>query len=105
MADMNNIPDELQKIHEKIDKVIDDVNVKVNDVLKKVHDEIDELPGVKPKKSRKRWDNTFLGLVFLVFGFFWLGNNLDWFDLRVPFWPVILIIIGLYLLLESRDRD
>lgn len=41
-----------------------------------------------------------LGMLLLVIGVYYLGKNLGWWP-EVPFWPLVLIIAGLYLVLKK----
>ena len=104
MAKNNSNSDDLRDLPGKIDKVLEEVDQRISEVMKKVDEKVGEITGESRKKTRKVWDNTFWGVVLLLVGFFWLGNNLDWFRISIPFWPVVLIVIGLYLLLENRHR-
>lgn len=45
--------------------------------------------------------NVFWGLVLIVVGLVWMGNQMEWFDLHIPFLPVVAIILGLHLLMKS----
>jgi hypothetical protein len=104
VAKDNNIPDDSTELSEKIEKVVEEVNQHINEALKKVDEKIEQISGEPRKRSRKHWDNSFWGIVLVLVGFFWLGNNLDWFDIHIPLLPVVLIVIGLWLLLEHRNR-
>jgi apolipoprotein N-acyltransferase len=63
------------------------------------------MPEEPQKRHRKHWDSPFWGIVLIVVGFIWLGNNLHWFRIHLPIWPLVLIVIGVYLLLEHRHRS
>jgi hypothetical protein len=60
-----------------------------------------------------------IGTILILVGFIWFGASMEWIDLtwirRVPFWPVIVIVIGVSMVyrgfetkkergLESRKR-
>lgn len=96
---------DMKDLSEQIDKIVEDVNARVDEAVKKIDEKVEQMTGIKLKKSRKAWDNTFWGAVLILIGFFWLGNNLDWFSIHIPFWPVVLIVIGLYLLLDHRRHS
>ena len=102
MAENNKSSDSSSDIHDKVDRIIDDVNQRVSDAMQQVNQKIDEITGKSNRKTKKQKDNTFWGIVMIVVGFFWLGNNLDWFDFNIPIWPIAIIIVGLYLLIEGR---
>jgi hypothetical protein len=52
--------------------------------------------------------NLIGGLVLIVLGVIFLGNELDWFHIRFRdvfrFWPVILIAYGIYYLVRGSQR-
>ena len=47
----------------------------------------------------------FWGIVLIAVGFIWLGNNLDWFSYEIPWVPVTMIAIGIYLILRYWEKD
>lgn len=52
--------------------------------------------------------NLVGGIVLIALGVIFLGNELDWFDIRFRdvfrFWPVILIAYGIYYLVRGTQR-
>jgi hypothetical protein len=104
MTKDNNLSDDLSKLSEKMENLAEEVNQQVEEVVKKVDEKIEQIGGEPRKKSRKHWDNSFWGIVLIVVGLLWLGNNLHWFRIHLPIWPLVLIVIGLYLLLDHRHR-
>ena len=102
MTKDNNSYDNLSK---KIDKFVEEIDRQIEEVVKKVDEKIEHIGGEPRKKSRKHWDNSFWGIVLIVVGLLWLGNNLHWFRIHLPVWPLVLIVFGLYLLLEHRRRS
>jgi hypothetical protein len=104
MAEDDNIHDDSSRSSPDFEKVVGDLDQRVKDALKKVEEKLGQIEEEPREKSRRRWDNSFWGIVLLLLGFFWLGNNLHWFRIHIPFWPVILIVIGLYLLLDQRNN-
>jgi len=41
-----------------------------------------------------------LGMILLVLGVYYLGTNIGWWP-ELPFWPVVLIVLGLYLVIKK----
>lgn len=56
------------------------------------------------KVYRSRGGN-FWGLLLIAIGVFWLGRNLGWFDIRLPLWPTLLILFGIYILVSDSRKS
>jgi hypothetical protein len=41
-----------------------------------------------------------IGAILIVLGVYYLGTHLNWW-LELPFWPVVLIVLGLYLVIKK----
>lgn len=41
--------------------------------------------------------NTFptVGAILLIIGCLWLAKDLGWITVKIPFWPILLIVLGL----------
>jgi hypothetical protein len=46
-----------------------------------------------------------LALFILSWGIVWLGNDLGWWNMSFPFWPVIVIITGIAILLHEVRKS
>ena len=46
-----------------------------------------------------RHSGIFWGILFIVVGLFWFGKKANWFspELITMFWPVVLIVIGIWI--------
>ncbi len=44
------------------------------------------------------WSRIVFGLFVLAAGITWLGNELKWWDIPFPFWPVVAVVVGVALL-------
>ncbi len=42
-----------------------------------------------------------LAVFILAWGLVWLGNDLGWWNISFPFWPVIVILAGLAILVHE----
>lgn len=54
--------------------------------------------------DRGGWFRILLGLVLLLTGIGWLGNELKWWQINIPFWPVLIVIIGAAIFLGGIER-
>ncbi|MFC2150622.1 LiaI-LiaF-like domain-containing protein [Calditrichota bacterium] len=50
-------------------------------------------------------NSSFWGVVLICFGGFWIMRELGWLDFNIPFWPSVLVVIGLYILFTSGKLD
>jgi hypothetical protein len=57
-------------------------------------------PWHKHKKSLSVGGLVF-SLLILSWGVAWLGNDLGWWQFDFPFWPVLVVIIGLAALINT----
>ena len=64
------------------------------------------IPAALPKKRGS--GRIIAGVLFVTFGFFFMLSEFDlipyWFDIH-KLWPVILIVIGIYILLRSGKKE
>jgi len=44
------------------------------------------------------------GIFILCWGLVWLGNDMGWWNLSFPFWPVIVILTGIMILLYELKK-
>ncbi|ABD39797.1 hypothetical protein Mhun_0019 [Methanospirillum hungatei JF-1] len=45
-----------------------------------------------------------LGILIFCWGFVWLGNDIGWWNFSFPFWPVIVILTGIMILLYELKK-
>lgn len=45
-----------------------------------------------------------LGLLILAWGAVWLGNDLGWWNVEFPFWPVVIILIALAIIFGELKK-
>jgi hypothetical protein len=64
------------------------------------------------KKWEKQWDSKqedkhggvfgiVFGLIVLALGLLWMGNEAGWWAINLPFWPLVVVIIGVFILFGS----
>ena len=50
------------------------------------------------------YGKILLALVIIAFGVSDLGTSMGWWNFSIPFWPVVLILFGLWLLLHGIEQ-
>ncbi len=45
-----------------------------------------------------------IGIFIFCWGLVWLGNDMGWWDFSFPFWPVIVILTGIMILLYELKK-
>ncbi|HOJ96018.1 MAG TPA: hypothetical protein PK024_04165 [Methanospirillum sp.] len=46
-----------------------------------------------------------IGIFILCWGVVWLGNDMGWWAFSFPFWPVIVILTGVMILLYELKKS
>ena len=54
------------------------------------------------KVQKKKKEGGFFGFAMIVVGIILLGNEMGWFRWDIPWFPVVIILIGIYLIIEHR---
>jgi hypothetical protein len=55
-------------------------------------------------KNQVRIGVLALSLFILAWGIVWMGNDLGWWHISFPFWPVVVILIGLVILISELRK-
>ncbi|MBL7169475.1 MAG: hypothetical protein ISS48_00470 [Candidatus Aenigmarchaeota archaeon] len=42
-----------------------------------------------------------LGLIVIISAISWIGNDIGWWQINFPFWPLIALLIGIAILIEA----
>lgn len=45
-----------------------------------------------------------IGIFVIAWGIIWLGNDLGWWQMPFPFWPIVIILFGLAILLGEIKK-
>ncbi len=90
--------DKFEQRVEALGKRIEEVAERIG---QKVEARVETSARCSPHRERGR---IFWGLAFVVAGFIWLGNRMDWFRFDVPIAATVLIILGLYMIVTARHR-
>ena len=108
----------------KIEKSIEDIDLdkKVRQLEKRVEDigtrleEKGEAFGkkmdLKAQEVREKIDkklpsghSIFWGIVLIAVGLIWLGGNMGWFDYDIPWFAVVLIALGIYMVVRNWEKS
>ncbi len=55
------------------------------------------------QSSGKSSSRMYFGILLIAVGFFLLAKEMGWISMRLPIWPLLLIILGFYLLLSKKQ--
>jgi len=95
----------------KIEEKIEEISRKVETKMKEMGDLVDEklkehFSDAKTHHHKQRYmhSTNFWGIILIIFGILFLAKNIHWIHWNLPIFPVILIIIGAYLIYGGK-RD
>lgn len=77
-----------------MDERLNEISKQLDEHLNSAHSHSGSL-----KRSRLFW-----GLALIAGGIIWLGDQVGWFELDLPFWPTAMIVLGLYWVISSRKH-
>lgn len=95
----------------KLEEKIKELENTVEDLTRKIDEKGSEISEHIQNKARKaQKENSsghylFWGVIFIIVGFLWLGNNLRWFIREVPWVPVVIIALGIYLIIRNLEKE
>ncbi|MBC8205196.1 hypothetical protein ISS30_06975 [bacterium] len=95
-----------ERIEEEIERASKVIEEKAQEIGRKIESEF--RGGKKSEHSERRCHHSagnFWGVVLIIFGFIFLAENLRWIDWNIPFWPLLLIVVGAYLIYDKRRDD
>jgi hypothetical protein len=92
-AHMKRLEERIEEIGKQVEVKGEEIGKKAQTKAKDIQREVESQPGM----------HTFLGgIVLIVIGLIWLGNNLGWIEYDIPWVPVVMIVIGAYLILKHH---
>lgn len=100
--------DKLDEKMKNLEKRVDEIGKKVEDKGEEFGKRVEEkAKAIKKDFERKghHGHTMFWGIVLIVVGLIWLGNNVGWFFYDVPWFPVAMIAVGIYLIVRHWDRE
>ena len=73
-----------------------------------------DIKGIPKAEEWKKWEKEcgkkekndaaggiIFGLIVLALGLLWMGNEAGWWAINLPFWPLVVVIIGIFILFGS----
>lgn len=89
----DKIEQKVSALEKKIEKIGKGIETKAKTVQEEVH------------QKGHHGHTLFWGIVLIVIGIIWLGNNLEWFVYEIPWIPVIMIAGGIYIIIKNWEKD
>jgi len=115
--------EQLEKQMKKLEKTIEDIELekkmkklekRLEEIGKKVEqrgEEFGKKMEVKAREVRRKMDKKshsghgiFWGILLIVLGLLWLGGNMGWFYYDIPWFAVVLIAIGIFLVVRNWEK-
>lgn len=94
---MKRLEKRMEEMGKKLEEKGEELGKRVEGKAKTVHDKLG--------RKGHREHSVFWGIVLIVVGFVWLGNNLDWFDYDIPWVPVVMIGVGIFLVIRHWEKE
>lgn len=90
---MERLEAEIRRMEKQIDSKLDKLEV-----------DISRLTGSRKDSDlgQRAGSRFFWGIILIVVGILWMADKFDWFEIPFRFWPVALVVVGLYLLLVRK---
>jgi len=90
------LDERLERRVAELEKKIDRMGKRAGERLKTVKGDIHD--------GRHQGHVFFWGIVLIVVGIIWLGNNLEWFVYEIPWISVIMIAAGVYIIFKNWEK-
>ena len=97
-----------EKIEEKIEQAAREFKEKAKEIGERIEKEFKSEAGERGRhdpKHRPHRSANFWGAVLIIIGFLFLAENLRWIDWDIPFWPIVLIVVGAYIIYDQKRHD
>lgn len=92
------LEDKIKDLENRLGRQVRDLEKRLDEAGRRLERKIDAAvgSGTQPEDeeaSKPSGGGLFWGIVLLIAGVIWLGNNLDWFYVDVP-WVAVMLIAG-----------
>jgi hypothetical protein len=94
---MKHFEKRLDEIGEKVEQRGEEFGRRVEEKAKSIHKDF--------AGKGHNGHGLFWGIVLIALGLLWLGNNLGWFYYDIPWFPVVMIAVGIYMILRYRESE
>ena len=68
----------------------------------------EELAKLKCDERKEKGEGGVAGIIFgilvIALGVVWMGNEAGWWLINLPFWPLVIVIIGLFMFFGSLKK-
>ena len=98
-----DIDRKIEDLEQRLEASVHKLEAQANKLGKKLEAKAEHI-GEEFKSRSEAGSALFWGVIAIVIGAIWLGNNLHWFHFRLPWLPVILIAAGVYMILMSGQH-
>lgn len=92
----------MEELGHKLERGAEDLEKRTEKLGRDIEERVQGAGGTKTHRSGAGF---FWGLVFIVAGVIWLGNQFGWFDYDVPWAALFLIAGGIYMVVRYWDRS
>jgi hypothetical protein len=90
---------------EKIEETTRRFEERLKDFEERLEEKFDTKYWEHRRWTHSRRSGEFWGIVLLIVGFIFMAENMHWFHWDFPLIPTAMIVVGIYLLFRSFNRD
>lgn len=93
----------LDDLDKKFEDLVSQVDKRFEELGKKIEDRFSyHLSGASQRKISRASGGSFWGVALVLGGIILLANHFQWLGDDIPLIPTILVLLGLYLVIENR---
>jgi Flp pilus assembly protein TadB len=95
--------DHIKHLEKRIEEIAKKVEQEGEAFGRRIEDGVKETEGRWGKRSGSH--SIFGGALLILIGLIWLGSNMGWFMNDIPWVPLVMIAVGVYLVLKHHDMS